>query len=173
MAGFVLCGGRSTRMGRDKALLTIEGVPLAARTAHTLGVAGCKPVSLVGRQPALSALGFPVVSEGPVDFHHPLLGVATALKTAITEQVLIAPCDLVGLDPSHIQALIAFGAPCVAGVNGRPHPLLCVLSRGMGARALQCAQASLSARGFVDELPVIHLPNPPITDANCPLDLAR
>ena len=160
-------------MGQDKALLTMDGVPLATRTAQTLGAAGCRPVSLVGRQPALSTLGFPVVSEGLVDFHHPLLGVATALGTAITAQVLIAPCDLIGLDAVHIQALIAFGAPCVAEINGRTHPLLCVLSRDMGARALQCAHASLSAREFVDGLPVIHLPNPPITDANSPLDLAR
>ena len=173
MDGFVLCGGRSTRMGQDKALLTVEGIPLAVRTAQTLGAAGCKPVSLVGRQRALSTLGFPVVSDGLVDFHHPLLGVATALRAAVTPHALVVPCDLVGLVSLHIEALMEFGAPCVAGINGRAHPLLCVLSKDMSAQALRFAQASQSARALVDGLPVIHLPAPPITDANSPLDLAR
>ncbi|HJR26495.1 MAG TPA: NTP transferase domain-containing protein, partial [Acidimicrobiales bacterium] len=38
--GVVLCGGRSTRMGRDKALLELHGVPMARRVADALTAAG-------------------------------------------------------------------------------------------------------------------------------------
>ena len=38
-AGFVLTGGRSSRMGRDKALLPIEGSPLVERTAERVRAA--------------------------------------------------------------------------------------------------------------------------------------
>src|SRR6187397_2211717 len=38
LAGIVLCGGRSSRMGQDKADLMIGGEPLLARTVRTLSV---------------------------------------------------------------------------------------------------------------------------------------
>ena len=173
MAGYVLCGGRSTRMGQDKALLKVEGVPLAVRAARTLGLAGCQPVALVGRQPGLSELDYPVLCDDLIDFHHPLLGVATALRNAVTARIMVAPCDLIDLDVAHIEALMAPGSPCVASIDGRVHPLLCVLSREMSAQALASARASVSAREFVAGLPVVALPPPLITDANSLPDLAR
>ncbi len=78
-------------MGRDKALLPIGGEPLAARTARILTEAGCGPVSLVGNQPELAGLGWPVLREadGP---HHPLRGVAAALASLPGGLALFASC---------------------------------------------------------------------------------
>ena len=47
-AGAVLTGGRSSRMGRDKATLPVDGVPMAARVADALRRAGAEPVLAVG-----------------------------------------------------------------------------------------------------------------------------
>ena len=56
-AGAVLTGGRSSRMGQDKATLPVDGVPMAARVAGALRRAGAEPVLAVGGdQTALEAL---------------------------------------------------------------------------------------------------------------------
>ncbi len=48
LTGFVLAGGASSRMGRDKALIEVRGEALAARTHRILCEAGCESVYLVG-----------------------------------------------------------------------------------------------------------------------------
>src|SRR5690606_32897540 len=62
VAGAVLTGGASRRMGTDKALLEVDGRPLARRLAEVLAAAGCDPVWCQGGdEPALRALGLDVV----------------------------------------------------------------------------------------------------------------
>ncbi len=92
--GAVLCGGASRRMGRDKALVTVDGVALARRVADALVAGGCERVVAVGGdRPALEALGLPVVAdrwpgEGPLG------GLVTALGVcAEGDVVVVAPCD--------------------------------------------------------------------------------
>ena len=46
--GAVLCGGASRRMGTDKALVEVDGVPMAERVAGALHAGGCAPVVFVG-----------------------------------------------------------------------------------------------------------------------------
>ena len=88
--GAVLSGGRSTRMGRDKATTPVDGVPMATRTALTLRQAGCVDVRLVGRSSDLQLLGFPVIEE-PEKEHHPLFGVA-AVISSISPRDTFKPC---------------------------------------------------------------------------------
>lgn len=49
----ILAGGKSQRMGTDKALLTIAGETLLARTVRLLHEAGYEKISVVGRAPIL------------------------------------------------------------------------------------------------------------------------
>ena len=48
IGGAVLCGGRSERFGRDKALVEINGQPMAEHVAAVVESAGCAPVVFVG-----------------------------------------------------------------------------------------------------------------------------
>ena len=153
-------------MGQDKALLPVGGVPLAARTAAVLRDGGCAAVHLVGRQPALEALGWPVIAEPEADYH-PLFGVAAALQAADTPRILIAPCDLPHLQPRHIAELLAVGGPCLA----QGQPLLCVLPTAWAQRIQRAAQQGASARAVTAALPRVHLPAHALHNANTPADL--
>ena len=51
MRALLFAGGRSKRMGRDKALLEVEGIPCIARVASALVEAGCEPIRIAVAQP--------------------------------------------------------------------------------------------------------------------------
>ena len=56
LSAVILAGGRSVRMGRDKALLRINGETLLARTTRLAHEAGAAPVYLSGREGVPGAL---------------------------------------------------------------------------------------------------------------------
>ena len=51
MRSLLLAGGRSSRMGRDKALIEVGGVACIARVASALAAAGCEPTRIAVAQP--------------------------------------------------------------------------------------------------------------------------
>lgn len=115
--GVVLCGGRSRRMGTDKALLPIDGVPMARRVADALHAAGAAEVLAVGGDPAaLRSSGLPVVPDEVPD-GGPLPATASALRAAAHPLVLVTACDL--LQPSHraMADVVAHLAAAPAGVQ--------------------------------------------------------
>lgn len=78
-AGAVLCGGASRRMGRDKALIPVDGRTLAGRVADALDAAGASPVVAVGGDlAALRAEGLTAVPDA-MPGAGPLAGIVTAL----------------------------------------------------------------------------------------------
>jgi molybdopterin-guanine dinucleotide biosynthesis protein A len=128
--GAVLCGGASTRMGRDKATLEFHGVPLARRVAETLGECLAR-VRLVAKPGELPALGIETIAD-----RHPeraaMVGVAAAVAACEASAVLVAACDLVHLDARVALALLALApvdgnADVIAplGPHG-PEPLLAI-----------------------------------------------
>src|SRR6202161_2669979 len=85
IAGFILAGGASLRMGRDKGLLDFGGVPLLLRTARLLEPLVAK-VTVVGTPHRYAALGLHLIadeaqSEGGLETkgQGPLAGMAAAL----------------------------------------------------------------------------------------------
>jgi molybdopterin-guanine dinucleotide biosynthesis protein A len=156
-------------MGQDKALVELQGRPLAARTASVLRAAGCMPVTLVGRQPGLQDLGLPVVQEAEPG-HHPLWGVAAALDASVSPLALVAPCDLIHLSIEAVQALLIIGEPCVAE-GTHLHPLLALLPSALSAEARRLAQAGAPAHRLVSTLRRVRLPDSVLLDANRPVDL--
>ena len=100
---FILVGGKSSRMGRDKALLEISGKPLAARTAEIV-----KPlvanVMLIGEQRRQTELGLPVLADRWPGAG-PLGAIATALLGTTKPWALILACDLPYLNAKWIASL--------------------------------------------------------------------
>lgn len=110
-------------MGRDKALVPVDGTAMAARVAAALGAGGCEPVVMIGGdRRALARLGFVVVDdrwpgEGPLG------GIITALWHFDGPTVVVA-CDLPWLDPSVVRAVTAdVEVDVVLATTDRDEPL--------------------------------------------------
>jgi len=129
LAGFILAGGESSRMGRDKALLELNGVALVARTARLVETVSGRP-AIVGAPERLGGFGFTVISDDWPGAG-PLGGIATALRATNASWNLIVACDLPYLTKAwlgHIVALaLASAADAVLPMNERGAEPLCAM----------------------------------------------
>ena len=148
--GFVLCGGKSSRMGTDKALIQINGTPMAEIVAEKLKTAGCKNVYLVSKNKNHSDLKFPVLLDQTAE-HHPLFGIAAALKKSETAFALISPCDLPFISVETITNLLQQAPPCIY----KSQPLFGVFPKMWLERSLAFAYRGSSVYSFADECRMI------------------
>jgi molybdopterin-guanine dinucleotide biosynthesis protein A len=104
VCGFVLAGGKSSRMGRDKALLEIEGVTLIVRAARLVRSVLDEP-TVIASKAGYELLGLRVVGD---DFpgYGPLAGIATALHVSKKPWNLVIACDLPYLTKPWLEYLI-------------------------------------------------------------------
>jgi len=109
-AGFVLAGGRSSRMGTDKALVEFCGQPLVAHALEILREAGLS-AAIAGAQPALSTFA-PVVPDDKPGLG-PLGGVCAAMASTTAPWTVFIPVDLPLLPASLVQYLLNHA--CVTG----------------------------------------------------------
>lgn len=131
IAAIVLAGGRSRRMGRDKAMVEVGGEPLVARVCRAVA-AGCDPVFLVAApDQVLPDLPDVRLVRDMAPFEGPLLGAWTGLAAiAPTDpgRALVTGVDAVALTPELIRALARAGDDAVAVADGgRALPLPVVL----------------------------------------------
>jgi molybdopterin-guanine dinucleotide biosynthesis protein A len=136
---FVLTGGKSERMGRDKAFVVVDGDAMVVRVCRALERAGASRVVCVGGdREALSALGLVAIAD---DFEGagPLGGVLAALRDSTASVTVVSPCDL--LDP-RVEAFATLAAAlerapdarvAVPLVDGEWRPLPCALRAGATA----------------------------------------
>jgi molybdopterin-guanine dinucleotide biosynthesis protein A len=103
-AGFVLTGGRSCRMGRDKALLPLAGQPLVLRTVGRFEPL-VATVTLVGAPERYAGLGLPVLADREAG-KGPLAGIVTALGASRHDWSLVVACDLPYLETRFVEFLL-------------------------------------------------------------------
>lgn len=146
-AALVLAGGRSTRMGRDKATLELCGVPLLHRVLCALEGVVDERVVAARRGQALPALAPGVTRvDDEVEDLGPLGGLAPGLGGIRAPVALVVACDAPLLEPALVERLFrSLGAAdvAVAQAGGRLHPLLAVYRR-----ALAPLVADLLAQGL-------------------------
>lgn len=160
VAGFILAGGASSRMGRDKALLKIGGVPLALRIARLLEPL-VSSVVLVAPADRYGELRLPLVPDDYLGAG-PLGGIATALRVSTCEWNLVVSCDLPFLTQAWLEFLISTALADAAealvpvSAHGRAEPLCAMYHRrclpaiavelGMGIRKVTTGLAALAVR---------------------------
>jgi molybdopterin-guanine dinucleotide biosynthesis protein A len=124
---FLLVGGKSLRMGRDKALLEINSAPLVQRAANFLASLVSK-ITLVtsATVPAdptntnrYSSLGLPRLVDRWPD-SGPLGGIATALAGAQSPWCLILACDMPFITKEWITYLLSRVAESESQTDASP-----------------------------------------------------
>lgn len=198
----ILCGGRSTRMGRDKATLTVDGSAMAARVAAALREGGCDPVIGVGGDPvALRRIGVDTVADlAPGE--GPLGGIITAL-TALTalpgcgpngvvadrsadrpdrvDAVFVAACDLPWLTADTVAAVCDGlaehdGADVAVAVGDRREPLCAVWTTSALPVLLATFDSGVRAvHRVLDRFDVVEVmvDASTVTNVNSPAELVR
>jgi molybdopterin-guanine dinucleotide biosynthesis protein A len=120
----VMAGGRSRRLGGDKATAQLAGRPLISHPIEALSAAGLEPVIVAKQMTRLPDLAVPVWRE-PDEPFHPLCGIIAALERAEGASVIACGCDMPFLVPGLIRALAERDAPLVVPRTGDGlHPLL-------------------------------------------------
>lgn len=170
LTGAVLAGGRSQRMGRDKATLSFEGRPLWQRQLGVLREAGAESTALV-RRPGQTPLGLP---EDCLLWHDqwtevgPIAGLHVALSECRTTQLAVLAVDMPKIDAWWFQWLGSFCGSSVGAMACRPdgfhEPLAAIYPRIALAEAthqiacqeysLQALAATLVARNHLRSIPL-------------------
>ena len=100
----ILAGGRSRRMGQDKSMMEIGGVPVIRRIADTLGGMFADVFVVANEKDEYERMGLAVVGD-----IHPgndsLGGLHTAVVRAGCSHVFVAGCDMPLLQPALIRGL--------------------------------------------------------------------
>jgi len=132
-AGFVLAGGQSVRMGRDKATVSLAGQPLIAHALEILRGAGLT-ASIAGARAQLSSFA-PVIADSEVD-RGPLGGICDALGSTVAERAVFLPVDLPLLPSSLVTFLLeeaesSHAAVAVVEVDGFVQTFPAVIDRAI------------------------------------------
>ena len=120
VTGVILAGGRSRRMGRDKATLEIAGKPLVAGIADLFGRLFPR-VLIAGDRPDLARPNLPAYADA-----YPgsaLGGLHTGLVHAETPYIFVAACDMPFVDEGLIRALLERRAGYDVILPGTPEGL--------------------------------------------------
>jgi molybdopterin-guanine dinucleotide biosynthesis protein A len=134
---FILAGGKSTRMGADKAFVLLDGRTLLAR-ALDLARSITSEVRIVGAASKFAAFA-PVVEDQFSDCG-PLGGIHAALRTSSTQLNVILAVDLPFASKELLQYLLGCAGNSSAAVTvpragGRWQPLCAVYRRAFGDAA--------------------------------------
>lgn len=158
MAGVVLAGGSSRRMGRDKATLLHPGSgrPLVEHTVAVLAQR-CDPVFVVAApgQP-LPALPGAVVLRDEVRGLGPLLATGRGLRAAAEAgamRAFVAAVDMPNLTTAVIDRLTARDADVVLPWDGRDHYLAGIYRTSLAPRVeALVADGARSMRALTDSV---------------------
>jgi len=179
-----VAGGKSLRMGQDKAWIELDGEPLIMRVAGVLAQVADE-VIIVANDPRYESLGLRVVRD-----RYPeggaLGGIATGVGAAQHDTVLVAACDLPFLATAVWRVLLDHAGeadviiPRIAGEYEALHALYTKACMPHLARAL--AENRLRVTSFFDAVRVLAVEEPELravdptlrafTDVNTPEDLA-
>jgi molybdopterin-guanine dinucleotide biosynthesis protein A len=157
ISGVMLAGGKSSRMGQNKALMSLGGRRLIDRVASVLREV-FRELLLVTNSPEVYAdLSVPMVSDVFPD-KGSLGGIYSAIYHASTPYCLIVACDMPFLNAAVMRYLVEHMADydvVVPEIHGELQPLHAVYSKACLEPIAHCLEANrLKVVGFFPEVRV-------------------
>jgi molybdenum cofactor guanylyltransferase len=117
LTGLLLAAGRSTRMGRDKALLEFHGQPLWRRQKDVIERAGAAEIFLSARPEqswAVAGDGIDAVLHDAFPDCGPVMGLTAGLERMSHSHLLVLAVDLPHMEPDWFVSLLP---ECRSGVG--------------------------------------------------------
>lgn len=167
LTGALLCGGRSSRMGTNKALLQMR--PGVSQLDYALNLlAGLCPRVIActgpsGRWPLELPPGIVGISDAD-ETTGPLAGVIAALGAANGQAILLIACDMPWVDAAVLTRLVASRntaaqATVFAASDGKPEPMCAVYEATALEPLRQHARRGRSGlRDFMRQVPIEVVP---------------
>ncbi|MDX2243487.1 MAG: molybdenum cofactor guanylyltransferase [Leptolyngbyaceae cyanobacterium bins.302] len=132
ISAIVLAGGRSSRMGQDKALIPVDGVPLLQRTCEVARQCAASVTVITFYPDKYQAIVPPccnLLQEQPLAYeqaddprpHGALVGFAQALATVKTPWAVLLACDLPYLQTPILQRWMGQIPPEDTAIALLPH----------------------------------------------------
>src|SRR4051812_33842424 len=129
VGGIILCGGRSSRMGRPKAWLPFGGETMLQRVVRVVGEVVSPVVVVAAPDQDVPPLPTDVeIVRDEVEGRGPLQGLAAGLSAleGKADAAFLASCDVPLLTPQFVRSVIGLvgdNSAAVPRVNERLHPL--------------------------------------------------
>ncbi|MCC7050669.1 MAG: molybdenum cofactor guanylyltransferase [Bacteroidia bacterium] len=136
---FITAGGKSTRMGQDKGLLSIEGKPMITHLTDRLTKHNYS-FTIIANKEEYKKLGYPVINDIVVE-KGPMGALHTAFNYTVKDFVLLLGCDTPFLPIEVIERLIKNvknKSVTVAEFNSSIHPLHAIYHVSLKNKILSC-----------------------------------
>lgn len=164
VSGVILAGGLSRRLGRDKAVEPVDGVPLIGRVMSRLSKVSQQTVVVVNEAGRVAALPLPASAKTAVDIYPDkgsLGGIFTGLSAADGEWAFVVSCDMPFLNTKLLARMLSLreGFDVVVPViDGRPEPTHALYNKACLPHMQRRLEADeLKIIGFFEEVRVFYL----------------
>lgn len=151
-AAIVLCGGKSTRMGRDKAWLPWDGVPMVSHVVATLKPVVDEVIVVSSKDLELPALPAKVVCDREPALG-PLSGIREGLASIHADLAFVTATDAPYLKAAFVRAMLDQQGAAAPEVDGHVQTLAAVYPRSsLGLVEEMVRDRRLRPLGLLEEL---------------------
>ncbi|HLS35760.1 MAG TPA: molybdenum cofactor guanylyltransferase [Bacillota bacterium] len=163
----VLCGGKSTRMGTNKALLPINDKPVIEHIIHKLRKLTDEIILITNDKEAYEYLQLPMYRDR-FDDAGPLAGIESAMYHVHAEKYMFVACDMPFIQADvykYLVQTIAHHDAVVPIFEGRVHPLASIYKRtALPIIQEKLLKDDLRVRSFYDEIDIKYVDKFPNVD---------
>lgn len=165
----ILAGGRSSRMGADKSLLSVDGQPIIERICERLAGRFDQILISANEPEKLAFLGLEVVPDR-IPGQGPLMGIASALEASNNELNFVVACDIPHIYIALVEKMLAeadrSGADMVVPMtDGKEYEPLFAVYRKSALEAINRVLAS-GGRRISDIFALCRVKHIRLSDAN-------